>query len=305
MRDDMGLLDRAISLTLPAVPKPLVRVFSRRYIAGSTMDEAFAVVRELERQGAMTTIDILGEFTRTLDEAHEHADAYERLARRIHEQKLAQTNISVKLTAIGLLQDRDACLGNLRRLLQRVENTGNFVRIDMEDSACTTETLAIYHTLREEFAGRVGVVLQSRLRRSLDDVEQFTDGDVNFRLCKGIYLERREIAYTDAEIIRRNFVLLLDRMFELGAYVGIATHDEMLVWEALRLIRKHAVRPERYEFQMLLGVTETLRRTLIESGHRLRVYIPYGKHWYAYSVRRLRENPQLAGYAFKAMFKRG
>ena len=301
----MGLLDRAISLTLPAVPKPLVRVFSRRYIAGSTMDEAFAVVQKIERQGAMTTLDILGELTHTLDEAREHTDAYNRLARRIAEQKLAQTNVSVKLTAIGLLLDRDVCLANMRRLLQRVDYTDNFVRIDMEDSAGTTATLEIYRTLREEFRGRVGVVLQARLRRSLDDLEQLADGDVNVRLCKGIYLEPREIAYTDPEIIRRNFVLLLDRMFELGAYVGIATHDEMLVWEALRLIKKHRIRHDRYEFQMLLGVTESLRRTLIESGHRLRVYVPYGKHWYAYSVRRLRENPQIAGYAFKAMFKRG
>jgi proline dehydrogenase len=179
------------------------------------------------------------------------------------------------------------------------------MRIDMEDSPCTTATLEIYRNLRDEHPDRVGIVLQSRLRRTLDDVDALIDRPTNFRLCKGIYLEPREIAYTDAELIRRNFVLVLDRMMESGAYVGIATHDELLVWESLRLIRKYGLDRDRYEFQMLLGVDEPLRRILIDAGHRLRVYVPYGEHWYPYSVRRLRENPQIAGYALKALFQRG
>jgi proline dehydrogenase len=174
----------------------------------------------------------------------------------------------------------------------------------MEDSPWTDATLEIYRTLRGEHPSRVGIVLQSRLRRSIDDVDALTEEPANFRLCKGIYLEPRPIAYTDAELIRRNFVLMLERMFDRGAYVGIATHDELLVWEALRLIRERGLTHEQYEFQMLLGVEEPLRRILIEAGHRLRVYVPFGKHWYQYSVRRLRENPQIAGYALKAMFRR-
>lgn len=300
----MSLLDRLISITLPAVPKPVVRHFSRRYIAGSTMEDAFDVVRGITRQGATATIDILGEFIKTAEDAAENTRAYRELARRIHTEGLVDTNISVKLTALGLLLDRELCLDNMRKLLEDIEETDSFVRVDMEDSVCTTPTLEIFRALRAECPNRIGIVLQSRLRRSLDDLELLATEPTNYRLCKGIYLEPREIAYTDAEIIRRNFVLLLDRMFELGAHVGIATHDELLVWEALRLIRKYGLTRERYEFQMLLGVDEQLRKILIGAGHRLRVYVPFGKHWYAYSVRRLRENPQIAGYALKAMFQR-
>ena len=158
--------------------------------------------------------------------------------------------------------------------------------------------------MRGEFGGRVGVVIQSRLRRTLADVEDCAREPANFRLCKGIYLEPRPIAFTDPELIRRNFVLALERMVERGAYVGIATHDERLVWEGVRIVRAAGLTADRYEFQMLLGVDDELRRIILKDGHRLRVYIPYGEQWYAYSVRRLRENPQIAGYAFKAMWGR-
>jgi len=301
----MSLLDRLVSLTLPAVPRPIVRLFSRRYIAGVRMDDAFRVAREMAGEGAMATIDILGEFISTPAQAEDNTQAYLELLRRIRDERLAETNVSVKLTALGLLLDRGLCLANMRRLLRRAEETANFVRIDMEDSSCTTATLDIYQALRGEFGGRVGVVLQARLRRTLDDLERSFAPGANYRLCKGIYLEPRRLAYTDAEIIRRNFVDVLDRMFAMGAYVGIATHDELVVWEALRLVRRHGLRREQYEFQMLLGVDEALRRILIDGGHRLRVYVPYGEHWYKYSVRRLRENPQIAGYALKALIQRG
>jgi proline dehydrogenase len=300
----MSLLDRAVSLVLPAVPKPAVRFFSRRYIAGPTMADAFRTVRELKGQGAMSTLDILGEFISSTADAVKNTEAYEALIGRVAEERLDETHISVKLTALGLLLDRDLCLDHMRRLLGKAHEADNFVRIDMEDSSCTTETLRIYEILRQEFPDRVGCVLQSRLRRTLDDVESVTRTSANVRLCKGIYLEPRPIAYTDPEIIRRNFVAALDRMLQRHAYVGIATHDEQLVWESLRLIRQHSLRPHQYEFQMLLGVDEQLRKILIDAGHRLRVYVPYGEHWYQYSVRRLRENPQIAGHAFKAIFKR-
>jgi proline dehydrogenase len=297
----MSLLDRAVILTLPLVPKPIVRRFSKRYIAGSTLDDALKVVSDLHRQGAMVTMDILGEFISTHDEAAANTEDYLALLQRIHDERLPETNVSVKLSALGLLLDEELCLDNMRRVLQAVSTTGNFIRIDMEDSPCTTATLAIHDALRSEFGDRVGVVLQSRMRRTIDDIEQVAQQPSNFRLCKGIYLEPRRIAYTDPELIRRNFVLALERMFDLGCYVGIATHDEILVWESLRLIRKHGLEPEQYEFQMLLGVDEQLRSILIDAGHRLRVYVPYGPQWYAYSVRRLRENPQIAGHALRAM----
>jgi proline dehydrogenase len=300
----MRLLDRVISWVLPAVPKPIVRFFSSRYIAGPTMDDAIRTVRELAGQGAMSTLDILGEFISSTEDAANNTAAYEELIRRVADERLEQTHISVKLTALGLLLDRDACLNNMRRLLEQARETDNFVRIDMEDSSCTNETLRIYETLRSEHPGRVGTVLQSRLRRTIDDVDRLSREPANLRLCKGIYLEPRSVAYTDAELIRRSFVEALDRMLERRCYVGIATHDELLVCESLRLIRKYSLRPHQYEFQMLLGVDEQLRKILLDAGHRLRVYVPYGEHWYQYSVRRLRENPQIAGYAFKALFKR-
>ena len=299
----MSVLDKAVSLALPAVPKPIVGYFSKRYIAGSTLDDALRVVRALAGDGAMATLDILGEFISSVEQADLNTQAYVGLVRRIASEGLPGANVSVKLTALGLLLDRRRCLENVRTLLATVSEADSFVRIDMEDSQCTTSTLEIYRTLRDEFPGRVGVVLQSRLRRTIDDVDALTEAPANFRLCKGIYLEPRPIAYTDPELIRSNFALALDRMFERGAYVGIATHDERVVWEALRLIRKHRLTRERYEFQMLLGVDEELRGILLRGGHRLRVYVPYGDQWYAYSVRRLRENPQIAGYALKAMFR--
>lgn len=297
----MSLFDRAVSLTLPLVPKPIVRRFSSRYIAGSKLDDALKVVSDLHRQGAMVTMDILGEFISTRDEATTNTEDYLALLQRIHDERLQETNVSVKLSALGLLLDEKLCLENMRRVLQAVSKTGNFIRIDMEDSPCTTATLAIHQALRSEFGERVGVVLQSRMRRTMDDIDDIAREPANFRLCKGIYLEPRKVAYTDPELIRRNFVLALDRMFELGCYVGIATHDEILVWESLRLIRKYGLTSEQYEFQMLLGVDEQLRSILIDAGHRLRVYVPYGAQWYAYSVRRLKENPQIAGHALRAM----
>jgi len=299
----MSLLDKAVSLALPAVPKPIVGYFSKRYIAGPHRDDAIRVVRELERQGAMSTLDILGEFISNLDEADKNTRDYVELVQHMAAQNLANANVSIKLTAIGLLLDRARCLANMRLLARTVAEADTFVRIDMEDAQCTDATLDIYKTLRAEFPGRVGVVLQSRLRRTLADVDTLTTAPSNFRLCKGIYLEPRPIAYTDAEIIRDNFTLILERMLERGAYVGIATHDERLVWEALRLIRKFNLPRDRYEFQMLLGVEDELRRILIDAGHRLRVYVPYGHDWYPYSMRRLRENPEVARHVLKALVK--
>jgi proline dehydrogenase len=300
----MSWLNRIVSLTLPAIPKPLVQYFSRRYIAGPTMEDAFAAVRTLGSEGAISTLDILGEFISTVEQAEQNTLAYEALFQRIEQEKLPEAHVSVKLTSLGLLLDSTQCLNNMRRLCALARETGNFVRIDMEDSNCTDATLEIYRTLRAEYGDLVGAVLQSRLRRTVADVDALTRERANVRLCKGIYIEPRRIAFTDAEIIRRNFVEALELLFERGAYVGIATHDELLVWEALRLIRKFSLAPQQYEFQMLLGVDEQLRRILLDEGHRLRVYVPYGENWYLYSVRRLRENPQIAGYAFKAIFQR-
>ena len=297
----MTFLDRVIARTLPVVPKGIVRRVANRYIAGETTDEALRVVAGLNARGFRATLDILGEHIRNLDQSRRAVETYLSVLDEISRQKLDST-ISVKLTQLGLKLDTAVCLDLTRRLLLRASELNNFVRIDMEDSSCTTETLHIYRELRKEFSN-VGVVVQAYLRRTLDDVRGLDDLQPNYRLCKGVYLEPREISYRDMRVINRNYVTLLEKMLSNGSYVGIATHDELMVWEALRIIRELKLPTSAYEFQMLLGVDEQLRDIIKAGGHNLRVYIPFGRDWYAYSVRRLRENPRLAGYVFKAMFK--
>jgi proline dehydrogenase len=297
----MTLLDRAIASTLPIVPKSVVRRVANRYIAGETTADALRVVGALNVRGFRATLDILGEHIQNLEQAERATTRYLNLLEDIAKQK-ADSTISIKLTHLGLKLDARACLEMAGRLVQRAGELKNFVRIDMEDSSCTTGTLQIYRELRRDFSN-VGVVVQAYLRRTMDDVCSLEDLLPNYRLCKGVYVEPREIAYRDMRVINRNYVTLLEKLLRNGSYVAIATHDELMVWEALRIIRDLKLPPTAYEFQMLLGVEEQLRDIIRAGGHTVRVYIPFGRDWYAYSVRRLRENPRLAGYVFKAMFK--
>ena len=297
----MTLLDRVIARTLPAVPKSIVRRVANRYIAGETTDDALRVVAGLNAHGFHATLDILGEHISTMDQAHRATEDYLSVLEEIARRRVDST-ISIKLTQLGLKLDRQACLQMATRLVRRASELNNFVRIDMEDSSCTTDTLATYRQLRRDFSN-VGVVVQAYLRRTMDDVCALEDLRPNYRLCKGVYVEPQEISYHDMRVINRNYVALLERLLASGSYVGIATHDELMVWEALRIIRELKLPTTAYEFQMLLGVEEQLRDIIRAAGHNVRVYIPFGRDWYAYSVRRLRENPRLAGYVFKAMFK--
>jgi len=298
----MGLADRLLALGLPLVPKPVVRRFSRRYIAGSELADAVRVVREVNEEGASATVDVLGEYVTGEKEAWEAERLYRSVLDAIAARGL-DSNISVKLTQMGLKVDRRLCREVVSSLLKAARETSNFVRIDMEDSSCTSDTIELYLSLREEF-DNVGIVMQACLRRTLADVARLAPLGTNFRLCKGIYIEPREISWRDPEIIRSNFALLLEEMLRHGCYVGIATHDERLVWAALKTIHQLQLPRDRFEFQMLLGVDPGLRRILIRSGCRMRVYVPFGRHWYAYSVRRLKENPKIAGYVLKAMLGR-
>jgi proline dehydrogenase len=297
----MSIVDRTLSATLPLVPRSLVRRFSARYIAGESQEQALDVVAALNREGAMATLDVLGEDLTERREAEATRLIYERLLDAIIEQKL-EANISVKLTAMGLKIDPGLALEQMTQLCAHARRLGSFVRIDMEDSTCTEATLALYDRLRQD-ADNVGVVIQAYLRRSIDDVDRLVERRANVRLCKGIYIESRNIAYRDRDIVRRNYAFLLERLLKGGCYVGIATHDEILAWEGMRLVRELRLPTDRYEFQMLLGVDEPLRRILIGAGHRLRVYVPFGERWYQYSLRRLKENPQMAGYVLKNLLR--
>jgi len=297
----MTLVDRVIAGTLPLVPKPIVRRVANRYIAGETTDEALQVVAGLNARGFRATLDILGEHIHSLDQSRRAIDGYLNVLEEIARRKVNST-ISIKLTQLGLKLDAGACLEMARQLVRRASELNNFVRIDMEDSSCTTDTLRIYRQLRSDFSN-VGVVVQAYLRRTMDDVSSLEDLKPNYRLCKGVYVEPRAISYRDMRVINRNYAMLLEKLLRNGSYVGIATHDELMVWEAMRIIRELGLPASAYEFQMLLGVEEELRDIIRAGGHNVRIYIPFGRDWYAYSVRRLRENPRLAGYVFKAIFK--
>ncbi len=291
----MALLDRAIVRTLPAVPKTIVRKISERYIAGTRVEDACRVVERLNAESKMATIDVLGEEITTWEEARHIGYEYENVFRAIDEQGL-DSNVSVKLTGLGLKLDHGLCREILERLVRKAAERGNFVRIDMEDSSCTDETLRLYRELREAGLDNVGIVLQAYLRRTIDDIEALGGLTPNVRLCKGIYVEPEGIAYQGSDEVRENFVRALGALLEGGSYVGIATHDEWLIEEGERLVREAGRSPAEYEFQMLLGVRPQRGTQLVGQGHRLRIYVPYGEQWYAYSLRRLQENPKIAGY---------
>jgi proline dehydrogenase len=285
----VALLDRAIVRLLPAVPKPVVQRLSSRYIAGPSLDDAVRVVQRLNAKGKLATVDVLGEEITNADEARAIAGQYHDVLARIDAEGL-DANVSVKLTGLGLELDHDLCRENLEAVVADAAARNNFVRIDMEDSSTTDRTLDLYDELRAAGHENVGVVLQAYLRRTLDDVPRAA----NVRLCKGIYVEPPELAYRDFDEVRTSFVRSLEAIVAQGSYVGIATHDEFLISEALRIV--HGVPRDRYEFQMLLGVRPDRADELVAGGHRLRVYVPFGTHWYEYSVRRLQENPKIAGY---------
>ncbi len=298
----MSLFNRLVAGMLPVIPKPIVRKVSSRYIAGATLPEAIATVRRLNNEGAMATMDVLGEYIKNISEAAENTKYSIEVLKGIHNEKV-DSNLSIKLTSLGLGLNDAECERNVRAILDTAAANGNnFVRIDMEDSSYTERTINLYDKLRKEYPN-VGVVLQAYLRRTETDIKRLMDGGkTNFRLCKGIYIESETIAFKERQEIRDNYLKCLDLLFSGGSYVGIATHDDYLTSHAEQIIANHRLTHSQYEFQMLLGVREPLRRSLIASGHRLRVYVPFGADWYGYSIRRLKENPSMAGYIVKAMF---
>ncbi|MGH3104891.1 MAG: proline dehydrogenase family protein [Gaiellaceae bacterium] len=291
----MSLLDRALVRILPAVPKPIVQKLSDRYIAGAHIEDASRVVRELNDDGKMATVDVLGEEVANPDEAHAIAEAYEDVLAEIERASLDAT-VSVKPTGLGLMLGYECCRENLEEVVRDAAARSNFVTIDMEDSGTTDDTLRLYRGLREDGHDNVGIVLQAMLRRTVADVRTVADLRPNVRLCKGIYVEPEAIAFRGYEEVRANFVSALVELLDAGCYVGIATHDEWLVDEGRRLVADRGLAPDSYEFQMLLGVRRDLGDALVAEGHRLRIYVPFGEQWYEYSIRRLQENPKIGGY---------
>ena len=276
-----------------------MQLFSAPYIAGATLAEAVDVVRRINREGQLATIDVLGEEIASEDEAVGIAQAYRDVFDDIERHGL-DSNVSVKLTALGLDLSLDLCRENLEEVVLKAQAERNFVRIDMEDASTTDDTLRLYRELRERGHDNVGIVLQARLRRTLGDIAALADLRPDVRICKGIYIEPVSIAFTDREAVRANYVRCLDALHDAASYVAVATHDEWLIGQALERVGAHAISPDRYEFQMLLGVRRERARELVAAGHRLRVYVPFGKRWYEYSLRRLQENPAMAGTIARA-----
>jgi proline dehydrogenase len=297
----MKAFNSLVVRTLPFVPRPLVRMVASRYVAGETLDDAIRAVRALNAEGCMATLDVLGEDVTQISDTEETIAEYRRALEAISANRL-DSNISVKLTNFGLKLDAGHCSEQFWRVLDAAGSRSIFVRIDMEDSSVTEETLQIYFESRRRTEG-VGLVLQAYLRRTREDARRAAEVRANVRLCKGIYAEPPAIAYQRREEIRDNFSAVADDLLTSGCYVGIATHDEVLVERALATIRRLGLPREAYEFQMLLGVAVELRRRLVAAGHRLRVYVPYGSSWHAYSLRRLKENPSIAGQIVKGFFR--
>lgn len=303
------MINQIIASLLPHMPQKLVWLFSKGYIAGENLPEAIANAKKLNDQGLLTTIDVLGEFITTLEEAEANKVEYLKV---IEEAEMAgvQGNYSLKPTFFGLLIDKNIAYGHIREVVAKAAVYGNFVRIDMEDSPCTDMEIELYKKLKTEFPTNVGLVIQAYLKRTFSDLEYLNsmnteESAVNLRLCKGIYVESELIAYKKYTEINSHFLRDIEYMFQHKMYAAIATHDIAVIEGAYKLIEKYQVPNKNYEFQMLYGVTPGLRKSIVDKGHRMRVYVPYGKQWFGYCTRRLKENPKMAGVILKALFRKG
>ncbi len=297
----MGVLSRMVVAMMPLIPKPLVGFAAKPYVAGITLDQAMEKVRLLAEEGARVTMDVLGESVTSREMALSFVEDYLRLIERIQADKVTDPSVSVKPTMLGLDLGEDFCHDNIDRICAAAKERGIHITIDMENHQTTDATLRIYKAVHAKY-GTVGTVLQAYMRRTLADIDGLPEAQAHIRLCKGIYIEPRTVAWKQYETVRANYLAALRKLLTRGVYVGIATHDEHLVHGAMALIDELKLQPGQYEFQMLLGVDPSLRQIIIRAGHKLRVYVPFGPHWYAYSTRRLRENPDMANHVIKAFF---
>jgi proline dehydrogenase len=294
---------------LQYLPKDFVWIFSRRYIAGKELSDAVRVTKKLNGEHVRASMDLLGEF-QTRPEMIEY---YKREYIKLIEESVANgldNSFSVKPTMFGMLLDEEACYANIYEIVAKAASYNRFIRIDMEDIQCTDMEIALYKRLLNEFPHNVGLVLQAYLKRTPDDLKDLAAFDngrgiINIRLCKGIYDEPALVAYKDKAEINRQYLINIEYMFQNNISPAIATHDKKLIREIMKLIDKVHPDRERFEFQMLYGVTPNLRKSIVDQGFGMRVYVPYGRDWFNYSTRRLKENPHMAWHIIKAIFKRG
>ncbi|HUL37829.1 MAG TPA: proline dehydrogenase family protein [Thermodesulfobacteriota bacterium] len=297
----MDLANQLILSVIELLPRPIVKRFAMRYIAGEKLDDAILLVRALNSKKMMGTIDVLGENVSTQEESLRAAREGEEVLHSINKNQI-EANLSIKLTQFGLKIGEEFCYSNVKRLLEIASGYNQFVRIDMEDSSTTSSTLKLYERLRSDGFDNTGVVIQANLRRSEEDLQRLISMKANIRLCKGAYVEPGSIALKGREEIRFNFLKLFKMLLDGKCYVGIATHDDFLVKGAYEYIQGMKLQKSDYEFQMLHGVRSKLRDQIVAYGHRLRVYVPFGQYWYAYSMRRFKENPQMIRYVLRSLF---
>ena len=303
------MFNKLIAAILPYFPKKFIWIFSKPYISGVTIEDAMRVSKDLNSKNTKVTLDVLGEFIKTLEEAEANKKEYLDLIDITFKNHI-DGNFSVKPTSFGLLIDKEACYNYIREIVAKAAAIKSFIRIDMEDSPCTDDEIGLFRRLKAEFPANVGLVLQAYLKRTFNDIEKMIDLNspeipLNYRLCKGIYVEPEAISFKKYEEINKHYLEDLEFMFRNKIYVGIATHDKPLIEGAYNLIRKYNVPKNMYEFQMLYGVTPKLRESIVNEGHTMRVYVPFGKQWFGYSTRRVKENPKMASHIIKAIFYKG
>jgi len=303
------MFNRFIAVILPLFPKKFIWIFSRSYISGETPEDAMRVSKDLNSKNIKVTLDVLGEFIKTSEEAEINKEEYLNLI-DITFRNGIDGNFSLKPTSFGLLIDKNICFRHVREIVAKAASYNGFIRIDMEDSPCTDLEIELFRRLKSEFPGNVGLAVQAYLIRTLKDLADMKDMNtqdipLNFRLCKGIYVESESIAFKKYAEINQHFLEDLEFLFKNRIYVGIATHDKPVVEGACKLIEKYSVPKNMYEFQMLYGVTPKLRESIVNNGHKMRVYVPFGKQWFGYSTRRLKENPKMASHIIKAIFYKG
>jgi proline dehydrogenase len=303
------MFNKFIAAILPYFPKKFIWIFSKSYISGETLEDAMRVSKDLNSKSIKVSLDVLGEFIKTLEEAESNKKEYLNLIDISYKNHI-DGNFSLKPTSFGLLIDKEVCYRHIREIVAKAATYNGFIRIDMEDSPCTDDEIVLFRRLKTEFPSNVGLVLQAYLKRTLKDMEQMLDlnskdAPVSYRLCKGIYVEPESIAFKKYEEINQHFLEDLEFIFRNKIHVGIATHDKPLIEGAYKLLKKYNVPKEMYEFQMLYGVTPKLRESIVNEGHAMRVYVPFGKQWFGYSTRRLKENPKMASHIIKALFYKG
>jgi len=303
------MINKLIAGIIPYFPPKFIWLFSKRYIAGTNIEDAIAVSEKLNNHHILVTVDILGEFIKDLSQAEKNKTGYIKMIEAFTRAGI-KGNFSLKPTMFGLLIDKEVCYNNIRDIVKKAASVNNFVRIDMEDSHCTANEIELFQRLIAQYPKNVGLALQSYLHRTHDDLKALAtlhtdETPLNIRLCKGIYLESNKIAYKGHREIRSHFLEDLEELLTRGIYAGIATHDKYLIKKSLELIEKHKISNDQFEFQMLYGVTPKLRQSLVDKNYRMRVYVPFGQEWFGYCTRRLKENPNLAGLIIKALFVRG